>query len=198
MKKLKSFILFAFITKASFAQILYPDILQVAVSSSVEYSGSGHGTNASINILTLNDYKSFEFGLIVSGNTAKVRGASLKYKSFVGKYNYYYENTLIKPYIIYNCMYQTEYVFQPLTFETSTETIVAEDEIGGYVSTIEHYAGMGVMFMFLNNFYFDSNIGIGAYFGSLDKNNAPNKLGFHGTNNGITADLKVGIGYILR
>lgn len=197
MNKLIFLILLALITKETFTQILDPDIMQVGISSNVEYSGSGHGTNASVNILTLNDNKSFEFGLIVGGNSGRVKGAELKYKTFVGNYNYYYGNTLIKPYIAYNCMYQTEYVFQPITFETSTETIVIEDEIGGFVSTIEHYVGTGVMFR-LNNFYFDSNIGLGAYFGSLDKEKAPNKIGFHGVNNGLTVSLKLGIGYILR
>lgn len=198
MNKLISILLLIGISGVASSQILCPDIMEFGVNASAEYTGSGHGTNFTVNMFALNDYKAFELGAIFNGDGSKLKGADLKYKSFVGRYNRYYGNTLIKPYVIYNCLYQMEYVFAPVMIKTPTETIIIEDQQGGYISTLEHYVGAGLMFRFLTNFYFDSNVGLGVYFGSLDKTKAPNKIGFHDVNHGYTANLKIGIGYILR
>ena len=198
MNKLLSLLILLLFTRIAFSQMLCPEVMEYGVNVAAEYSGSGHGTNITANMVVLNDYKSFELGAVFSGDDSKLKGAGLKYKNFVGRYNYYYGNALIKPYVIYNCLCQMEYVFQPVILNTPIETIIIEDAAGGRISTIEHYVGAGVMLRFLSNFYFDTNMGIGAYFGSLDKTKAPNKIGFHDVNSGLTANMKVGIGYILR
>ncbi len=198
MRGLILIILLFISAKFTIAQMLCPDIMEFGVSASGEYSGSGHGTNITFNMVALNDYKSIELGAILNEDATKFKGANFKYKTFFGKYNYYYGNALIKPYILYNCLYQMEYVNQPIIIKTSTETLIIEKEEGGMVSSMEHYIGTGIMFRFLSNFYFDANMAVGAYFGSLDKTKAPNKIGFHDVNHGYTANLKIGVGYILR
>jgi hypothetical protein len=197
MKRLISILLLTIITKLAFTQMLCPDIMQFGLTASVEYTGSGHGTNMTVNMVALNDYKSLELGAVINEDGSRVKGADLKYKRFFGRYNHYYGNTLIKPYVYYNCLYQNAYTFQPIVVKTANETIILPDEIGGFTSTLEHYVGTGVMLRFLNNVYMDANLGVGAYFGSLDKFEAPNKVGFHDVNHGYTANFKIGIGYIL-
>ena len=46
--------------------------------------------------------------------------------------------------------------------------------------------------------YLDTNVGLGAYIGSLDKEKSPGTLGIHKANYGFTYSVKIGFSYVFN
>ncbi|MFW5656435.1 MAG: hypothetical protein ACOC3T_05495 [Bacteroidota bacterium] len=197
MKKQVLIIGLIFLATQTFAQIFNPEQINYGGSMTMIGSGSGHGTNVSMNFVAANEFKAIEFGSIFRKDIPQWKGVDFKYKVFTGKNYIYYNNTMIKPYIMYNCVYQSEYVFENKVLSTPKATYEIPDETGGRISTMEHYLGVGASFKFINSFFIDMSFAAGAYLGSLKKNSTPQTIGIHSVNSGLTTSFKVGIGYYL-
>jgi hypothetical protein len=168
--------------------------MQYGFNLSAVNSGSGHGSNLVLNFVATDNKKAMEFGAIVRPGDFTPKGAEFKYKIFPGKYDYYVNNMMVRPFVMYNCLYQNETTTEPLVIETTSGPLVFPDNKAGTISTMEHYLGTGLFFRFLNNFYFSSSAGIGVYLGSISKLETPETLGIHKRNGGLTGNMKLSFG----
>jgi hypothetical protein len=159
-------------------------------------SGSGHGSNLVLNFVALDNKKAMEFGAIVRPDNIRPKGAEFKYKFYLGKHDYYLKHMMIRPFIMYNCLYQNEITREPKVLETVSGPLVIPDNQAGTVSTMEHYIGTGLFFRFLNNFYINSSIGAGVYLGSVSKLDTPKTIGIHKINSGWTGTAKLSVGIL--
>jgi hypothetical protein len=184
-----------FAVLAGLSQGIESDALY-GVNFSTIYSGSGHGSGYVINGNILKGRKSLEVGLIYKENEQKILGGDFKYKVFLGELGRLNsENTIIKPYLQYNLIYQKATSTEPTVIELGKSTVEIENEDPGLVATMEHYAGMGLQVKIFNNAYLDTSCGLGTYFGSIGKTKTDNTIGIHKDNHGYTVAFKVGLGY---
>lgn len=170
--------------------------MQYGFNVSASNSGSGHGSNVVLNFMALDNYKAIEFGAIIRPDNFLPKGAEFKYKFFFGKNDYFLNNVLVRPFAMYNCLYQNETTYEPIQIETVSGLLVIPDNKAGTISTMEHYIGTGLFVRFLNNFYINSSVGAGVYFGSLSKIETPQSLGIHKVNRGWTGTMKMSIGLL--
>lgn len=170
--------------------------MQYGFNFSAVNSGSGHGSNLVLNFVATDNKRAMEFGAIVRPDNFLPKGAEFKYQVFFGKYDYYLNHMMIRPFFMYNCLYQNETTTEPLVIETTSGPLVIPDNKAGTISTMEHYVGTGLFFRFLNNFYFSSSAGIGVYLGSLSKLETPETIGIHKMNKGFTGTMKLSFGML--
>ncbi len=159
-------------------------------------SGSGHGLGISLNASIIKGKKSLEAGAIYQVREDKIAGADLKYKIFLIRNEYFlYGRKSIFPYFQYNLIYHKARACNPVIINKDKSTTELHSAVPGIVATIEHYASLGFQFKLGDSFYADSNIGLGVYIGSLNKQNKPRCPGLHKDNFGFTTSFKIGIGY---
>ena len=159
------------------------------------HSGSGHGYGISINTNIQKGRKSLEVGAIYQTSENKIAGADLRYKIFFGQFNdFLFGEKLLSPYFQYNLIYHKTTVDAP-TVTRGKSTIELPDSEPGTIGTMEHYVSMGLQLKLINCFYIDSSLGLGAYIGTIDKENISKSFGIHKENYGFTTSFKLGIGY---
>lgn len=159
-------------------------------------SGSGHGYGISISSNIQKGRKSLEVGAIYQISEKKITGADLKYKVFLGHFNdFLFGEKLFSPYLQYNLIYQKTTVNTPVKITREKSTIELPDLEPSVIGTMEHYVSIGLQLKICYRFLIDSSLGLGAYIGSIDKENKPDSFGIHKDNHGFTASYKLGIGY---
>jgi hypothetical protein len=160
------------------------------------YSGSGHGYGISVNTNIQKGRKSLEVGAIYQARENKLAGADFRFKIFFGQFNeVLYRNKSVKPYILYNLIYQKATVHEKTVLKRTKGTVELPDDIPGIIATMEHYAAIGIQLKLHKGFYIDSSLGLGAYIGSINKEQGPGSFGLHKENHGYTSSLKLGLGY---
>lgn len=159
-------------------------------------SGSGHGFGISMNAFVSKGRKSLEAGAIYQESEDKISGADIKYKIFlIRNEDFIYGRKSVFPYIQYNLIYHKARACTPVILNVNKSTIEPQGSVPGIVATIEHYASLGFHCKLYGGIYADSNIGLGIYTGSIDKQNKPQWPGLHKDNFGFTGSFKIGIGY---
>lgn len=197
---MKHFIVILFIVIAVFqfqyvqSQASVP--LQYGFSFSGTSTGSGHGSNIVLNFVALDNQKAMEFGAIIRPDNVMPKGVEFKYKIYFGKTDFYVNQMMIRPFAMYNCLYQNETTIEPMVLETVSGPLLIPDNQAGTISTMEHYIGIGLHFRFLNNFFINTSTGIGAYIGSLTKLETPETIGIHKYNRGWTGTFKISAGLL--
>lgn len=164
-------------------------------------TGSGHGSDMNLNVNVENNKRSLEFGAKLSNSTCHLSGAEVIYKVFLTPASNYANarhshSAYLRPYVHYNFMYNKLNKL-PLT-ETSTKksaSTVADNQ-DSRITTMEHYAGMGLQLVISKNLHFDTSMGAGIYLGSVyNPGSKPETIGIHKDNYGFTLAAKIGIGY---
>jgi hypothetical protein len=159
-------------------------------------SGSGHGFGISVNTFVFRGGKSLEAGAIYQVREDKISGADIKYKIFLMRNkDFNYGRKSVFPYLQYNLIYHKARACTPVIVTTDKSTIELNGAVPGIIATIEHYASLGFQIKLSDGFYADSNIGLGIYIGSINKQNKPRCPGLHKNNFGLTTSFKIGIGY---
>lgn len=162
------------------------------ISQSLTGSGYGSSYNMSVNIQK--NQRLFELGFLLNSRDQHFMGFEFVYKHFTGfkKANYNFKS--VRTYFQYN-----------FTFRSPEEIIVNEaapvstsfdpNLLGGKMTTFEHAVGFGMQIKLFTQIYVDSNLGIGAYFGSKYQGVHPNTIGIHLNNFGFIPSFKIGVGY---
>jgi hypothetical protein len=158
-------------------------------------SGSGQGVGYSFNGTVIKGRKSLEIGIIYSERESKIAGGDFKYRILLGKfYRIEDQNMIFTPYIQYNLMYQKSIYYGSDIVQLGEQTYEVPGE-PGTVATMGHYLAYGNKIRLFGRAYFDTSLGLGVYYGSVDKINGPGTWGIHGTNSGFTYAFKIGVGY---
>ena len=167
------------------------------------YTGSGHGSAYIMNSNIQKGRKSLEMGMIYQENDKRVSGGNAKYKVYFGRnpWNRSLSKTnsiTFKPYIHYNCIYQSSKVNTPdIPPSGSKKSNYPElPSSPGTIASMEHYAGIGLQLFVSKNICVDGSMGMGAYIGSLNHTTRPATLGIHNENSGFVLAFDFGIGYI--
>lgn len=64
-------------------------------------------------------------------------------------------------------------------------------------TSLEHYAGLGIQFLFTNGLFIVSNFGIGGYMSSSENSVANKTIGIHNSKHGFTANFDLGVGFYI-
>ncbi len=179
-----------------------PEGATYGIDLSQVHTGSGHGSSFAMNTDIQQGRRSIEFGVLYQEDQKRISGGNVEYKVFLGRNafrNNHAENhgLTFKPYIHYNCIYHNFKVNTPDFVPVGAKKASTADlsTSPGLISTMEHYAGLGLQVMISSNVSFDSSMGLGAYIGSLDKVTAPETIGIHGDNFGFVLAVQFGLGY---
>jgi hypothetical protein len=168
------------------------------VSASIVSSGSGQGMGYSISTGINAGRKTLEAGIIFDQRDGKISGGSvqyrIKFRNIIGIEDW---NTMYVPYMQYHLIYQKSLSYAPDVVELEGKEYIITTE-PGVVATMGHYLETGTKIRIFEKFYLDASMGLGAYFGSLDKINGPGTWGIHHSNNGFTYACKVGICYLIH
>jgi len=128
------------------------------VNLSQFHTGSGHGSSYVINTNIRRGRKALDFGMVYQGADKRISGGDVKYKVFMGK-NAFLESQQeehgisVKPYIHYNCIYQSSRVVTPDVAPTGMKksTYPELPSSPGTIASMEHYAGLGIQVFLAKN-----------------------------------------------
>jgi len=152
---------------------------------SLIHSGSGYGNGIAINANVQKGRKSLEVGSIFNTSENKIAGADIRYKIFLGHFNDFLNGEkLFSPYFQYNLIYQKSNVNVPVIIIIGKSNIELLDSRPVILTTIEHYVSLGLQIKISKHFYFDSTMGVGIYFGRINKENKSTGFGIHKRNHG--------------
>jgi hypothetical protein len=127
-------------------------------------SGFNPGMEAALFIRDYN--KSLELGAYFDGKSLKLTGLSLTHKHYLLK-KYFDNKKIFEPYVFYNFIYRSTILDTILTTKTILAKTICPDK--ATYTSLEHYAGIGIEVNVKNIMYFNGNIGVGGYIGSIKK-----------------------------
>jgi hypothetical protein len=166
-------------------------------STAIVNSGSGQGMGYTLGAGINEGRKTFEAGLIFDQRDGKISGASIQYRITLGSQTVINSRTpMFIPYLQYHLLYQKGLSYSADIIELEGKEYILPAE-AGVVATMGHYLATGAKIRLLDRLYVDTSIGLGAYFGSMDKVNGPGTWGIHHENNGFTFAYKIGFCYTL-
>lgn len=161
-------------------------------------TGSGHGSGLTGSFLVQKGRKTLEAGFIYKALENRLTGGDVKYKITLGKDFSPEGKKLFKTYLQYNIIYQTAIVKSPTVVYVNDKEVTLPNDEPGIIATMEHYVSFGTKVRIFERGYLDTNVGLGAYIGSLDKEKSPGTLGIHKSNYGFTYSIKIGFGYVFN
>jgi hypothetical protein len=168
------------------------------ISASIINSGSGQGMGYSISTGINDGRKTLEAGIIFDQRDGKISGGSVQYRIKLGNIiGIEAWKSAFIPYLQYQLLYQKSLSFAPDLVELEGKEFIISTA-PGVISTMGHYLETGSKIRIVEKFYLDASMGLGAYFGSLNKINGPGTWGIHHSNNGFTYACKVGICYLIH
>jgi hypothetical protein len=200
MKTLATLLTAAALTISSFATEKtkeYSNDARYGFAVSQNHSGSGHGSNVTLNTNVRKGNKSLELGAIYRAEENKVAGADVKYKVFFGTPSeFVFQNKKVRTYFQYNCIYQQKAVQDAVsgTLKSADNAAVSGES---KVSTIEHYAGFGLQVKVMNRVHLEGSVGAGGYIGSLKSASQSPVVEPMEKNGGYTVSFKLGLGFTL-
>ncbi len=161
-------------------------------------TGSGHGSGTTASLLVTKGRKTLEAGIIYKVHDNRLSGGDIKYKIALGKDYSPEGKKLIKTYLQYNIIYRTAIVKSPTIVTVNNKKVELPDNEPGVITTMEHYVAFGTKIRLFERGYLDTNFGMGAYLGSINKEKTPDTPGIHKCNYGFTYSVKIGFGYIIN
>ncbi len=161
-------------------------------------TGSGHGSGLTGSFLVQKGRKTIEAGFIYKALENRLGGGDVKYKIALGSDFSPEGKKLFKTYLQYNIIYQTAIVTSPTIVNVNDQKVTLPDDGPGIIATMEHYVSFGAKVRVFERAYLDTNVGLGAYIGSLDKEKSPGTLGIHKANYGFTYSVKIGFSYVFN
>jgi hypothetical protein len=157
-------------------------------------TGSGYGSSMNLNLNVQKYNRIFEIGVMLNPVNQQVKGIEFLYKHFTGFHSARFYKRAVKPYFYYNFLYRmpTEVIVNSLVANSASFNY---PEFGGKVTTFEHAIGFGLQTRLVKQFYCETNIGFGVYFGSHYSGITPHSWGIHLNNYGYVPSFKLGFGY---
>lgn len=162
-------------------------------------TGSGYGSNLSLNIGIEKERRVLEAGILFQHITSEISGGEVLYKHYLSPLRESSEEgngrlRNIRFYMQYNFIFRHSTLpgSHHLISDISGEELISE----GRVATYEHYLGVGMQVLLVDNISLNTSLGYGAVLGSIDEEFMDQE---HYTEGGRKNDLgptmKFGIGY---
>lgn len=154
------------------------------------YSGFNSGMEAAIFVKGYN--KTLQLGAYFDTYSCNLSGFVLSHKHYI-----IYGNKPIKkfidPYAFYNFIYRQTVYDKPLLADPAYSQLLYSDK--ARYSSLEHYFGIGTDIHVYNFIYFNINVGMGGYFGSIKKPVSSSVSGLYIGSNGLSGIVKFGFGF---